>query len=420
MWVAPLAQRLEQKILKLLVVGSIPTWGADREIIKDMRIFNIPKIETKTPKTELSKSEDFVTEVVGNPKRIHFNTSGGISLPQKSLSPYMEDVLNRSPVSVREERRLKAVKEINRPTSTVSRFVMALHNAFAEHVPFTLSPEVIMMIMSQEVAQYVKDHSTEANVASLFTKTPNEKQKINVEVNHFIYENENPWLEGVVQFRDKLIETVPSSVLEYMLPKFSNTSLETEVAHLVSFMDAASKYYEYSMSTLCGIPSFKVEESADDWDKMILSSNKLAELIPGLKDYFNNLTPVLREIRNVADGNKVDNEYWSSIYKENNGSGGPHSNGWFTNFFAHIYYQNWQTKEKKVDLKTEKSYWTGRGPGHGFKLNMFPSNISNVPFIWNYYSKEIPMSFVAGISSVEMNEGFLTPKLGVLILERNE
>jgi hypothetical protein len=64
-----------------------------------------------------------------------------------------------------------AKKELGKPTSTVSNFVMALHNAFDKHIPFSLSPEVIMMIISQEVAQYIKDHSSEADIAALVTKT---------------------------------------------------------------------------------------------------------------------------------------------------------------------------------------------------------------------------------------------------------
>jgi hypothetical protein len=39
---------------------------------------------------------------------------------------------------------------------TTSKFVLALHDCFADHIPFSLSPEVIMSIISQEVAEYVK------------------------------------------------------------------------------------------------------------------------------------------------------------------------------------------------------------------------------------------------------------------------
>lgn len=378
-----------------------------------MRTFNIPKIESKKVDLESTSSELFVSRVLGPSKRVHFNTNTGIVLPEKKIF-WQKGYLEQFPLEKQEVIIAEAKEESFRPTSTVSNFVMALHSAFDKHIPFTLSPEVIMMVTSQEVALYVKEHSTETDIACWFTKTPNEKQQINVEINHFIYENENPWLEGIIQFRDKLIETVPSNIIGNLLPKFSNTSLEIETAHLVSFMDAASKYYDYSMSTCCGIPSFKIEGSAEDWDKIMKSAAKLKELLPGLNVYFANLLPVLKEIRDVADGNKVDYDYWSSIYKENGGSGGPYSNGWFNNFYAYSHYKDYSTMKPVARLKDSRDYTnTHFGP----KLNNFPSNLSNVPFIWNYYEKEIPMSFVAGISSVEMNDGFLTPKLGVMVLE---
>jgi hypothetical protein len=42
-----------------------------------------------------------------------------------------------------------------------------------------------------------------------------------------------------------------------------------------------------------------------------------------------------------------------------------------------------------------------------------------VPFEWEYYDKKFPMSFVGGVSSVELSDGFLTPKLGVTVIELN-
>ncbi len=372
-----------------------------------MRTFNIPKIEAKPVKFETQKSEQFVTNVIGEVKRIHFNSGKGVTLPERDIL-FEKDYLKGLPD--------KAKNDLYKPTSTVSNFVMALHNAFDKHIPFSLSPEVVMMIISQEVAQFIKDHSSEADIASLVTKTPNEKQKIDVRVDHFVYENENPWLEGIVQFRDKLAECVPSTTLEYMLPKFSNGSLETEVAHLVSFMDAASNHYDYSMTTMCGIPSFKLEGTADDWNSVIKTATKLKELLPGLNLYFTNLIPILNEIRNTSDGNKVDHDFWSSIYKKQGSSGGPYSNGWFNNLYAYIHYSEWSTGKHVVQLKKPEQY--NDRFSINSKLNNFPSNLSVVPFTWNYLAIQIPMTFIAGVCSVELNDGFLTPKLGVMVAEK--
>lgn len=378
-----------------------------------MRTFNIPKIEAKPVKFQTQKSEQFITNVIGEVKRIHFNSGKGVTLPDREIF-FEKGYLEGFPENKRQEAIIEAKNDLYKPISTVSNFVMALHGAFDKHIPFSLLPEVVMMIISQEVAQYIKDHSSEQDIACLVTKTPGQNQNIDVEVNHFVYENENPWLEGIVQFRDKLMEHVPSNTLNIMLPKFSNTSLETEVSHLVSFMDAASNHYNYSMSTLCGIPSFKIEGTADDWDSIIKSATKLKDILPGLSYYFTNLIPVLNEIRNTVDGNKLDYDFWSSIYKQQGGSGGPFSNGWFNNFYAYIQYTDW-TGKNVIEQKTPNPH--DDGFSYHTKLTNFPSNLSVVPFTWNYLARQIPMSFIAGVCSVEMDDGFLTPKLGVLVAE---
>jgi hypothetical protein len=340
----------------------------------------MPNVEKKSQKMEIQTTDSFIQSIVGKPKATHFHSrNSGISSPINS-----EDI-------------------------GVSRFVMSLHNAFDKHIPFAISPEVIMSIISQEIAQYVKDHSEEKAIVELFT-TSKDKQHIVVEVHDFVYGGSNDWLKGIAQFKDKLLEIVPTSTIKHMLPTFSNNTLETEVSLLVSFMDAASKYYSYGMMTCCGIPEFKIEGTSDDWNKICSSVIALKPMFPQLLNYFNAVLLSLNEIRNTVDGNKIDVSFWDSIYKIGIGSGGPYSNGWYNNFYAHSYDSDSPTLKCKDDFKIKTMF--------GTKLNQFPANISNVPFTWHYLGTDIAMSFVSGVTSVEMIDGFLTPKLGVSVLER--
>jgi hypothetical protein len=408
-----------------------------------MRKFNLPKIDVRTPTMETVSSTEFVQGVVPQ-KRVHFQSRSEIVQVRQDISSYQRDYYEHKGIQVTEEMRRKSLAEQNKPTSTVSKFVTSLHSAFAEHIPFTLSPDVIMTIVSQEIAQFVKNNSENQEIAKLFTKTPGEKQNINVEVDDFVYGSEhNDWMRGIEGFRVQLIEKVPSGVMEHMTPRMSVATPETNLVHLVSFMDAASKYYSYSMSTCCGVPAFNIEGTADDWDGIIRSAGKLTELLPGMALYFQNLVPILREIRNTAAGNKVDNDFWASIYKVDNGSGGPYNNGWFNNFYAHHYGMDYRTRQFVANFKNEQGsydytlmdgngykiseynnqgYFPGkRGGGRygGPKLNNFPSNLSNVPFTWKYLGSEIPMAFVGGVTGVEMVDGFLTPRLGISVVELN-
>jgi len=349
-----------------------------------MRTFKT-NFERKSNDIRIEKSMDFIQNLTDY-KAVHFMSRDGIA----SAMGKCEEV-------------------------TTSRFVLALHDAFANHIPFSLSPEVIMSIISQEVAQYVKDNSQLKNIAKLFTTTPNEQQEIVVEINDFVYGSlGNNWMGGIAKFQTELSKKVPSDILARMTPKFSEGTLETEVSQLVSFMDAASKYYSYTMMTLCGIPEFKIEGTAEDWNEIVKTVDYLKDVLPGLNLYFLNLRPILVEILNTVDGNSIDLEFWNSIYKSGGGSGGPYSSGWFNFLFAHVYGRDWETRKLNI-LKEEKHYRHIR-----MKLNQYPSNLSLVDFTWNYNGSKIPMKFVSGVTSVEhTDEGFLKPKLGIVVLERN-
>lgn len=377
-----------------------------------MREIKMPRIEREPVELEITPSEEFIADLT-NFKSVHFLSRSGIAQPKQDIPSFF---LRRNPdAGNTPEGRRKILREMNRGESTVSKFVTSLHSAFARHIPFSISPIVLMNIVSQEIAQYVKDHSEDLAVATLFTRNPGQKEKLVVEVNDFTYGSAaNDWLAGISKFRDLLSSRVPSEILGHMTPRFSEATMETEVSHLVSFMDAASKYYSYGMSTMCGIPEFRIEGTPDDWNVLVRFVSQMRTHLPGLEIYFDNLIPILTQIRETADGNKVDNGFWASIYKENNESGGPYSNGWFNNLYAHVYSQDWNTKKSIVILKEK-----GRSSFGGTKLNQFPSNLSVVEFEWNYYGNMIPMTFVGGVTSVEYTDGFLTPRLGVAVLERN-
>lgn len=368
--------------------------------------FKMERVEVKPiPEMVTTPTEDFLKSISDH-QFVHYLSRSGIT----STKP---DILDWAPKGWSPEQLAIALAKSEKPTSTVSRFVLALHQAFDQHIPFGISPEVVMTIINQEIAQYVKSNSEDLGLAALFTNTPGEQKALNVEVDHFRYgSKDNDWVPAIMKFSGLLEENVPSEIMEVMRPGLSTSNFESDATHLISFMDAASKYYQYSMSTMCGIPFFRVDGTAKDWQTIMASVDQLRQLIPALGDYFGNLLPVLGKIRSTVETGKVDERFWSSIYKIDNGSGGPFANGWFNNLYAHQYSQSYKTGKPIVVLKS-------RTRETNVKLNEFPSNISSVPFNWNYLGNKIPMGLIAGVTAVEMYEGVLTPRLGVAVVEFN-
>jgi hypothetical protein len=305
-----------------------------------------------------------------------------------------------------------------RPTAGTSRFMLAVHQAYDAHVPLGLRPEAIWTILSQEVAQYVKDHSDEPRVAALFTRTPGEKKKLTVLWDDFLYHptelaamSSNPWGAGLERFRPLLAEHVPSGVMRMMTPSLSTATADTTLAHLVTFMDAASKFYSYGMMTCCGFPAFRVYGTAADWESMARALECVAEAMPDLALWSTYATAALRRIRDAAAGESVNWEEWRSFYKLGGGSGGPFSDGWVNHFYAHRHGHG------QVTLKTEHDF-KDSGMFTGLKLNEYPSGVSRVEAEWNYLGLEVPLELVAGVLTVADEDGYLTPNVGVMLVEK--
>ena len=139
---------------------------------------------------------------------------------------------------------------------------------------------------------------------------------------------------------------------------------------------------------------------------------QLSEVFHGLQNYFADLIPVLQEIARTAQEEPVDYDFWRSIYKWNDDSGGPYVSGWITALTAYVPSSEGFVMKEEFDWRRlAESSWGGYG------TNKFPSHVSKVPFIWNYYENEIPMSFISGIIGVDYDEGFLAPRLGFGVIE---
>lgn len=284
----------------------------------------------------------------------------------------------------------------------VSPLIQTLHLAFSQHYPVSLKPEVLWYTISSEMAKHIKYNSEKYK--KLFNGDPKEKKIIRTEDNSLIYGcGMEKWLPAMELYRPLLAENIPTKTQNMFLPDFSTADQTANLALLMSFMDAASPYYDYRMRTMCGIPRIRLEGSKEDWKLLISKTSDLQKVFTDLDPYFSNLIPVLESITAAFDG-QIDEKFWMSIYKKGGGSGGPYVHGWITAF---VVYVNERLK-RNFDWKSFR----------GLNVADFPTHISQIDFIWEYYGQEIPMNFVGGIVEVTQEDGFLTPKLGVGVIEK--
>jgi hypothetical protein len=301
--------------------------------------------------------------------------------------------------------------------ATVSLGIQAIHQAFAAHVPLSLTPDLLWYLIVHEVAEYVRQNPRAH--AGVFTDTPQSRQMIVVRDDSLRRGDPSGWRRSVGLVRDRLRAKVSDYTMGLFLPRFSTTTEEAQTALLIAFMDVVSPFYEFKWVTLCGIPQIRLEGDAADWRSLHLRAGLLAGEFGGLSGYFAGLLPVLQAIAETASGMAPDEEFWRSIYKHDGNSGGPYVTGWITAFFAYI-----QTKDgpkfKGQSGPRDPFDWrsqiaSGRG---GYLTNQFPSHVSKVPFVWDYYGTQYDMAFAAGITGVDFDDDkFLAPRLGFAVAE---
>jgi hypothetical protein len=317
-------------------------------------------------------------------------------------------------------------------------FVSAAHIAFTHHRPLTISPDMIWLMIMQGFAAHVNNNAE--TLRSRFVKHKGQAL-ITIQRDDFIKGSpENPWEEVFAEFSGKVREHIGSETHDILLPRFSTTGEVERAAAEVVLLEAMQRYFDFALTTLCGIPSITLEGVAEDWVQLILRTRALAQF--GLEWWVNVLVPILEEFGRAARG-EVRTSFWRSLYKENDDSGGPYLTGWVTAFFPYLVNLG------DVDLGDEdpgddlvilggglptrlNRFLTGPDWGHwndaasrplprgtGLTFNQVPSGLSRVPFRWKYLWRSYRMEFLAGFVGVHQDTETLAlrPEIGWAVRE---
>jgi hypothetical protein len=289
----------------------------------------------------------------------------------------------------------------------------AANHCYDQHLPFGLAPEVVWLTILAEVATTVKENA--AHYASLYTSTPDARERIEVYVDHFVYGQPNDWTAGISQFDSMLRPRVPTVIADRSLLRFSTSTPVSNVACLIAFMDAASPFFDFQMRTRCGIPLVRLEGTAADWRSIVDGATFLAEAFgQHLGGYFAELVPVLEKLARTAEGGPIDISFWDSMYKLANDSGGPYVSGWLTTLLA---YEGGQDGKKRLRKRFDRACLPNSEHHARLTTHAMPSQVAVVPFVWKYLDTAIPMRFVTGVLGVEFDGEVYAPRVGFAVIE---
>ena len=279
----------------------------------------------------------------------------------------------------------------------MNAFVQTVHIAYENHYPLVISPDDIWMCIAQGFGAHVNANAEK--LRHLFVKHEG-KEVIRVRRDTFVRGSpDNPWSEVFSEFSAQIRSYIGEKTHDLLVPSFTTTGPVEKAASEIVLMNTFKKYFDYSFCTLCGIPEITLKGTIDDWKQLRERALGLAQF--ELEWWIDALKVILDMFVAAVEGN-VNKQFWSTIYKQVGGSGGPYVTGWILTLFPYLderrnrFPDNWDFKEKEKGKQDRFLYCEAT-------TSSLPPGVASTPFIWEYLSKDIPMTFNAGFMGTVQN-----------------
>jgi hypothetical protein len=284
-------------------------------------------------------------------------------------------------------------------------FIAALHQAFNDHRPLSLSPDMMWLLIAQGLAECIKFHAEE--LRSHFVKHQG-KLKIVVINDELVKGNpQNDWTKVFTEFSISIRQHIGSLNHDLLVPTFSTTGVVEKAASEIVLLDAMQSYFESEVDTLCGIPQIQLEGTIADWQQLLAQTEQIDRF--QLEWWVDALIPILEQFILTAKG-KPDRDFWRSMYKYNDDSGDAIVTGWITRFFPYL------NNERSAPILTLQQQFY---QNEEIQISSFPSGLAKAPFIWKYLDRNYPMEFLGGFVGVRQDRHslFLRPEIGWVVRE---
>src|ERR1700683_3390361 len=320
--------------------------------------------------------------------------------------PEAEELVTNAMVDLFLERKLHFV--VSKVGSRCHPLIDAVHVAFSEHRPLTLSPDSIWLAIAQGFGHHVTENS-EA-LRDRLVRHQGKRQLVTT-----VEDLSLSSFEGAIAgFSSQIREASDPVLHETLVCDFSTTTPAIRTASEVALMDCFSSYFSYQMFCVCGIPKITIEGSLDDWQRI----RARAEVIEtyGLEWWISRLRPILDEFVLTAAGHPTA-EFWKAIYKPEQAYGGEAATGWITDLFP--YLGDAPGRRRNPAFEQDRHDWA-LPVRKGVQPASFPSGLSSVPVKGEFNNgSRYDVGFVAGFFAMEQDPSdlALSPVIGWSVAE---
>ncbi len=291
-------------------------------------------------------------------------------------------------------------------------FFKFMVEAYADHRPIVLSPDIIWNVIAQGFSQHVNNNPEALRDRIVY----HEKGKIELSVmtKEELHSPNVKWDELLNTFDNMIAESTKDNLADVMRADFSTTDNTARIVSQMTLMSSVKAFFDYSVIYFsCGIPNITIEGTTDDWEKVLNKTQQLRKY--NLDWWVDDLVPILNEFINASKGN-INKVFWQNIVKKDRPEkyvGGGCSwdrptelDGWFLKFMPY------DKKGKRTPQKVTYNY------------KDMPSQVINVDFMYKnlYTGTTTPMEMLCGLVGIEIDTitNAMRPKLGWMVCEKNK
>ena len=182
-------------------------------------------------------------------------------------------------------------------------------NAYFNHCPIILSPNVIWQLILNNFSEYVNINSEK--LRKKFVNFEGKKTLICIKVGSI--KDVNKYKDDLIkEFCDKITENIGKEITDILTPNFSTSTNETIIAGKASIMSTFKMFFDFHFGfASCGIPYIILEGNLNDWEKILEKLKYLSKY-----DFDINLIEKdIIEIINTKKG-KINLDFWRKIIME--------------------------------------------------------------------------------------------------------
>lgn len=227
----------------------------------------------------------------------------------------------------------------NAPDSLVTfgyhSFFNGMYQAYADHRPFVISPDMMWLLISQGFARHITSNPEKYQTYFIDSK---EKKTLAILSKTDLLSASKPedWEGLFPQFTAQIASHVGKELTNTLASDFSTSTAVEKMASEITIMEAMEPYFEFVViHIVCGIPEITLQGTPEDWRKVLSKAQELKKY--DLSWWINEIEPILKEFIRTSEG-KVNTKFWQNMFKYHSQKkyGAPNIiDGWIIKFFPY-------------------------------------------------------------------------------------